>query len=284
VAAEAGWPTAALVLVTVGGLLVALWMRLRRAPEALELAVLTSLLTAVAASALVWFPLQAPASALPALLAAGRAWRLLGAPLTSAPVPVAATARSAWSAIAGDRLARALAAALIVAGLWPEIWRYAGERHLRRAVVALLQASALPAEARPALLAQAIDEARQALRYRPYDHRPWLASGSALLLGRQAEAARRACLRALECEERPEILLNLGRAYAVLDRRPEALAAFVRAVWFNPEFLAELPAAARPLVRQRIAGGEPLLRAGRLWGPPPLPEAAPLTGPADWAR
>lgn len=280
VAAEAGWPAAVLVLLAVGWLLSALLVRLRAHPEHLELAVLTSLLLAVAVSALVWFPMQAPASALPALLAVGRAWRLLGATALATP----AAAAPVWRPLARDPLARGLAVALVLVALWPQVGRYAGERHLRRAVVALLSASALPADARPALLAQAVAEAHQAVRLLPYDHRPWLAAGSSHLLGRQAEAARQACRYALECEERPEILLNLGRAYAVLDRRPEALAAFVRAVWFNPEFLSELPLAARPLVVQRIGKGEGLLRAGHLWGPPPLPGAPPLTGPPEWLR
>ncbi len=280
IAAEAGWPAALLVVTAVVWLLAALGARLRQQPEHVELAQVTALLVAVATSALVWFPLQAPASALPALLAAGRAWRLLAA---SSGTVESTTARP-WLAFARDPWARGLAAAMLVVALWPEAWRYVGERHLRRAVVALLGASAVPAGARGALLAEALAEAGAAVRYLRHDHRPWLAAGSAYLLGRQAERARVACRSALACEERPEILLNLGRAYAVLDRRPEALAAFVRAVWFNPEFLSELPSAARPLVVRSIRQGEGMLRAGRLWGPPPLPEAAPLTGQPDWAR
>ena len=94
--------------------------------------------------------------------------------------------------------------------------------------------------------------------------------GAAELVAGAPERALSAYRAALELGDRAEIHLNLGRAWAMLDRREAAFAAFVRSVWINPELLEALPAAARPLVERELARLTGLLAEGRLEGPPRL--------------
>jgi tetratricopeptide (TPR) repeat protein len=76
---------------------------------------------------------------------------------------------------------------------------------------------------------------------------------------------------ALGTGERSEIDLNLGRAYAGLNRRDAADAALLRAGWISPEILASLPQPSRDALLVKIADLDADLRAGRLAAPPPLP-------------
>ena len=79
--AEAGLPAGVAVVTALGGLMVGLVRVARRPAEERgrrEAIVLLALLSAGAAVALTWFPLQRPVTAIPLLLAAGRAWRLVG--------------------------------------------------------------------------------------------------------------------------------------------------------------------------------------------------------------
>ncbi|MFN7952629.1 MAG: hypothetical protein U0610_12975 [bacterium] len=71
-------------------------------------------------------------------------------------------------------------------------------------------------------------------------------------------------------------MLDVGRAAALLDRRPEALAAFVRAVWLTPRLADELPEAAKPLVADEIRRREALLASG---APDAIPPATPSAVP-----
>ncbi|HET9795947.1 MAG TPA: O-antigen ligase family protein [Thermoanaerobaculia bacterium] len=79
-AAEAGLPAAAAAAGGLGVLLAALWRRTSAGPAPLRASALGlfAVLCAGAVSALTWFPLQRPASALPLLLATGRAWKVAG--------------------------------------------------------------------------------------------------------------------------------------------------------------------------------------------------------------
>jgi tetratricopeptide (TPR) repeat protein len=172
---------------------------------------------------------------------------------------------------------RFAAAAAVIALASPEPLRYAGERGLRRATDALRAASSVPAAtgARSSALAAAEAEALRAAGLLPRDARPWLAAGGARLLARRLPEALDAYRRALACEERPEILLGLGRAHALLDRREAALAAFVRVLWVQPGLLPDLPAAAQPLARAAVDEAERDLLAGKLAAPPGAPPSAP---------
>jgi O-antigen ligase len=80
-AAEAGVGGALAGLIAFGILLVGLLRSLRGAPDGRtrrEAIVVFAVLCAGGVSALTWFPLQRPITAVPLLLAAGRAWRLSG--------------------------------------------------------------------------------------------------------------------------------------------------------------------------------------------------------------
>lgn len=80
-AAEGGIPAGLAALAAMGALIAGLVRGIRRAPDGLsrrEAIVLLALLCAGGVSALMWFPLQRPITAVPLLLAAGRAWRVSG--------------------------------------------------------------------------------------------------------------------------------------------------------------------------------------------------------------
>lgn len=80
-AAEGGLPAGLAALAAMGALIVGLVHVIRRAPDDVsrrEAIVLLAILCAGGVSALTWFPLQRPITAVPLLLAAGRAWRVSG--------------------------------------------------------------------------------------------------------------------------------------------------------------------------------------------------------------
>lgn len=85
-AAEAGLPVLACVLSALVMLLLAL-LRVARAADALEARLLLALLIVGGVSALAWFPLQIPFTAVVLLLALGRAWRLVATPVAHKEQP-----------------------------------------------------------------------------------------------------------------------------------------------------------------------------------------------------
>ena len=105
----------------------------------------------------------------------------------------------------------------------------------------------------------------------PGDWRPLNLAGAALLLGRQPEQALERYREALKLGERPEIDVNVGRAYASLGRDDHAMAAFLRAGWVSPAVLAWLPNATGEALRPALSALEQQLVEGRLSAPPALP-------------
>lgn len=173
--------------------------------------------------------------------------------------------------------ARLLVAAAALAGLAalvaPEFPRYGAERRVGFATSAfrsLLDRAADPETAQNILrVGELASSAAGAL---PGDPRPWMIAGSAQLVSRQPERALENYREAFATGERAEIDLNMGRAYALANRRDDADAALLRAGWVSPEILASLPEAAREPLRSRIVGLSRELAEGRLTSPPPLPE------------
>ena len=105
----------------------------------------------------------------------------------------------------------------------------------------------------------------------PDDPRPWILAGSSYLVTGQPERALEFYREAFLTGERAEIDLNVGRAYAMLQRADSAAAAQLRAGWISPEILESLaPAVKEPLVAE-VARLSEELRQGRLAAPPPLP-------------
>jgi cytochrome c-type biogenesis protein CcmH/NrfG len=174
------------------------------------------------------------------------------------------------------RPARLMAMLAIFAAMLPEVPRYSRERvilGLQSTIDTLLQLP--PADARrELLLVRLASDAETIARANAGDFRVWLMAGSLHLLAGDARRASATYERALHCEERGETMLDLGRAYARLDDRPRAFAAFVRAAWINPWLLLQMPQAAQPLVRQQMDRDEELLREGRL-ASAPSPPATP---------
>lgn len=150
--------------------------------------------------------------------------------------------------------------AVIAMGLaiWPEVGRYVAERELHEARSAVLVGGS------DARLEWGRAKAMDAAARIPEDSRGLLIAGGALLLARRPADGFELYRRAFLLGERAEIDLNLGRAYAMLDRRKEAFAAFVRTIWVNPLLIDDLPRAAQPLVVAEVARLEALLRSGGL--------------------
>ncbi len=172
------------------------------------------------------------------------------------------------------RLARAAAVLAILAALaWPEIPRYAAERRVGYATIAfrsLLDRSGDPETARN--IAAAGELALLTTGSLPDDPRPWVLAGSSCLVTGRPDRALELYREALATGERAEIDLNLGRAYAMLNRSDSAAAAHLRAGWVSPEILESLaPAVKNPLLAE-IARLSEALRQGKLTEPPPLPE------------
>lgn len=218
-----------------------------------------------AVAALTWFPLQSPATRVPLLLAAGRAWRGLRD-----------DDRGGEASLAARPLGLALLVALAILAL-PELPRYVAE-HTTYTTTAHASALFAPDAAgpSPAIVARIAAEAANAARWIPGDTRALTASAAAALASRDGALALRRYQLAAARAERAEIDLNVGRAHAILDQRPEALAAFVRAVWLAPVLASELPEAAKPLVADEVARREALLASG---SPDALPPAPPVEAP-----
>ena len=168
---------------------------------------------------------------------------------------------------------RVAIALVIVAALLPEFPRYAAERRLYQ-VSAVLQAVLLRSRDVPdpgRVVAWAATTALSASGALPGDWRPLNLAGSAWLLAGRAEPALDRYREALALGERPEIVVNLGRAYASLGRGDRATSAFVRAAWVSPGLRSTLPKATQAAVRAEVDALEASLASGRLAAPPPLP-------------
>lgn len=242
-----------------------------------EAVVLLALLAAGAASALTWFPLQRPISAVPLLLVVGRAWRLTSRNSRGegresdfkSPDSKLATRNSRLLSIAGGA---ALVAALAVA-VWPEIPRYAAERKLRAAQEALRFVLTRTSEVTdpPAALARVADVALETSSALPGDPRPFVLSGAARRGAGRADRALELFRSALSTGERAEIDLNMGRTCELLGRMDESRAWFVRGGWVSPPLLATLMPDIVGPIRKEVARLESDLAAGRLKSPPPIP-------------
>lgn len=87
---------------------------------------------------------------------------------------------------------------------------------------------------------------RQARELDPAGVAPLMGLGSQYLLMGRPDAAIEAYLQALAFEPRPEIYLNLGRAYVAAGQRAEAERAFGDALLLAPGLRDEVPAGYRP--------------------------------------
>ena len=280
-AAECGVPALLAALAALGLLLASLGGKLARddgdddATRA-ESVVIVGLVTSGAVAALAWFPLQLASTAPVLLLALGRGWRLIAdEPRVVAPGSDAADERADGAVLEQPsvRAARTFAAAvLILIVLVPELRRYGAERDLARATGLARGYLASKGAATPRMLDDARAAARASAAVLPADPRPVLAAGAIELVAKKPQDALAHYRDAMALGERAETGLNAGRALAMLDQRPEALAAFVRTGWLSPYLVFSMPTAAQPLVQQENARLEEKLRAGELSAPPPLPD------------
>jgi putative inorganic carbon (HCO3(-)) transporter len=241
-----------------------------------ERVVIVGLVASAAVAALAWFPLQLAVTAPALLLALGRGWRLVADGGRAAPAATAGGDPDAVAALGAQpavRGARAFAAAvLVLIVVVPELRRYGAERELSRATSLATAYLASRGAASPRMLDDARAAALASAVVLPADPRPVLAAGGIELLAKNPRDALTRYREALVLGERAETDLNAGRALAMLDQRPEALAAFVRTGWLSPYLVPSMPNAAQPLVRQETARLAEQLSAGALAAPPPLPD------------
>ncbi|MEP6993761.1 MAG: hypothetical protein ABI968_04490 [Acidobacteriota bacterium] len=165
------------------------------------------------------------------------------------------------------------AAAVLAALVYPELPRYAAERRVGMATAAfreLVQKEHSPDAVRGILSVGEI--ARSAAPQLPGDPRPWMVAASSFLITGAPDRALELYREGFATGERAEIDLNLGRAYALLNKKGSAAAAFLRAGWVNPEILSSLPDSVQNPLRGEIARLAEQLAQGRLAAPPPLPE------------
>lgn len=170
-------------------------------------------------------------------------------------------------------LARRFAVLALLAALaWPEIARYTAERRIGFATAAFRNLLDARRDAATAQSIQQVGDLALATAGRlPGDPRPWILAASSRLVTAQPERALELYREALETGERAEIDLNLGRAYALLQRKQSADAALLRAGWVSPEILGSLAPAFKDPLLYEIGRLAEELRQGRLAAPPPLP-------------
>jgi hypothetical protein len=169
---------------------------------------------------------------------------------------------------------RVAAALLLLLAIVPELSRYAAERRLYRATAVTKTVAARPSEVPDPLRALAWAEAMASgtASDLPGDGRPFNIAGSAQLFSGAAGRALDTFRRGLALGERPELDLNVGRAYASLGRREPALAATLRGVWVSPGLLPLLPRGTQEVLRPALTALEEQLVSGALAAPPPLPQ------------
>jgi hypothetical protein len=174
------------------------------------------------------------------------------------------------------RLAAALLGTALLAALAaPELPRYSAERRVGWATAAFQQLLESSSQKGPDTVRQlqAVGElALSTTTALPGDPRPWMIGASSFLVTSAPQRALDFYRTALGTGERSEIDLNLGRAYAALNRTAAADAALLRAGWISPEILANVGQPERDALLVKIADMDAELRAGRLREPPPLPE------------
>jgi hypothetical protein len=297
-AAEIGLPAAVAALAALGLLLSTLLRRITSADAGAdggahdEAVLILALLVTGATAALTWFPLQLAVTAPALLLALGRGWRLLAAgAATPAVIDVSAALRvptpaaesSDLAAIATHPAFRALrtvaALALVAIVGIVELRRYGAERDLARATSAVQGYVATRGIAPPHVLDEARARALASAGALPNDPRPLLAAAGVDLVAKRPQDALVLYRAALALGERAETDLNAGRAFAMLDQRGDAFAAFVRAAWLSPALVPAMPTAAQPLVQQETARLAETLQAGERAAPPPLPDALHAPSP-----
>ena len=143
----------------------------------------------------------------------------------------------------GRHLFPPVAIALLLALGWQTLrWQHRLEAS---AIVARVEAQTQAAIARrrapSTLFAGHLADLDRAWRLAPSDVSVPIAVGAQYLLLRRADDAINAYAIANALEPRPEIDLNLGRAYLLRDDVPRARAAFARAIRLNPVLAREVP-------------------------------------------
>lgn len=181
------------------------------------------------------------------------------------------------------RALRLVAALLLLAALVPDVRRHAGERSLYLATALL--GSALTGGAPgtdPRRLAEAArDLAAGASAALPFDPRPPLVEGASRLALGDAPRAEECFRESVERAEKPEALVNLGRALLVRGRSGEARQVFVRAAWLHPASLATLPASFREPALAKAGAERANLRSR---GEVSIPSVPPVTDSGTASR
>ena len=181
------------------------------------------------------------------------------------------------------RALRLAAVLLLLAALVPDVRRHAGERSLYRATALLGSAltGSVPGTDPRRLAEAARDLAAGASAVLPFDPRPPLVEGAARLALGDAPRAEERFRESVERAEKPEALVNLGRALLLRGRPEDARQVFIRAAWLHPASLATLPLAYREPARAKAdTERATLLASGRV----SVPSVPAVTDPATAPR
>jgi hypothetical protein len=164
---------------------------------------------------------------------------------------------------------RALKPVLVLAALAvvmaPEIVRYRGERSLYRltALAQSLPRQPLSEVERLSAIAE-VSRAAERLTTYPADWRPVQLSGVAALFAKNPQRAIEMLSSTSRLGERPEVDVDLGLAYAALNRRVDADAAMLRAAWVSPAVVKQLEQQTGARFGARVEALEAKLHSGRL--------------------
>ena len=157
----------------------------------------------------------------------------------------------------------------------PELARWRAEHTLRegRERLAAVLGGGVPQPQWQRELRTALSIGDAATAGLPDDARVALLIATATLaLGNGDAAAERIEDAIARGGERPELVVNLGRALYQTGRADDADSAYLRAAWASERAITTLPAALREDLLRRVAQREGDLRDGQSAPPPPLPE------------
>lgn len=163
------------------------------------------------------------------------------------------------------RMLRVAAAIVLLLLVVPEFARYAAERRLRRVTTAaaMLRTARGGVEQREREL-RGLSETARGIHTWPGDWRPLEAAASASLFGKDPAGAIRLYRRCLALGERPDVVYDLGVAFANVRDAARADAAFLRAAWLSPAIAGQLDARAPTAYMKRTDAIEQRLESGTL--------------------
>lgn len=172
-----------------------------------------------------------------------------------------------------NMIVRGLVALLLLAALIPEFARHRAEWQLADARDALMRVLGGLDRNSDALaqLQRADRNGREAAHTLGADARAPLVVAIANIALQRGDVAMDVLDAAIEQAERPELVVNLGRALFQQGDATAADAAYLRATWASAAAIQTLPRSMRDALTTQVSELESDLAKGKLEQPPPLP-------------